>query len=104
MISLADLAVGPLVRLALEAAAAGGHHLCLTGSRGAAIPALAAGLAGLLPPLDASEVMEVTAVHSVAGLLSPGHAADHPAAAARPAPHRHPGGDGRRRHRDDPAR
>ena len=74
VISLADLAVGPLVRLALEAAAAGGHHLCLTGSRGAAIPALAAGLAGLLPPLDASEVMEVTTVHSVAGLLSPGHA------------------------------
>ena len=74
VISLADLAVGPLVRLALETAAAGGHHLCLTGSRGAAIPALAAGLAGLLPPLDASEVMEVTAVHSVAGLLSPRHA------------------------------
>ena len=72
------------MRLALEAAAAGGHHLCLTGSRGAAIPALAAGLAGLLPPLDAREVMEVTAVHSVAGLLSPGHAADHPAAAAPP--------------------
>ena len=74
VVSLADLAVGPLVRLALEAAAAGGHHLCLTGSRGAAIPALAAGLAGLLPPLDASEAMEVTAVHSVAGLLSSRHA------------------------------
>ncbi len=74
VISLADLVVGPLVRLALEAAAAGGHHLCLTGSGGAAIPALAAGLAGLLPPLDASEVLEVTTVHSVAGLLSSRHA------------------------------
>jgi magnesium chelatase family protein len=74
VISLAGLAVGPLVRLVLEAAAAGGHHLCLTGSRGPAIPALAAGLAGLLPPLDASEAMEVTTVHSVAGLLNPAHA------------------------------
>ena len=103
VISLADLAVGPLVRLALEAAAAGGHHLCLTGSRGAAIPALAAGLAGLLPPLDASEVMEVTAVHSVAGLLSPGHASITRPPLRCPAPHRHAGGDGRRRRRDDPA-
>lgn len=74
MISLASLDVGPLVRRALEASAAGGHHLCLTGPRAAAIPALAAGLAGLLPPLDPGEVRQVSAVHSVAGLLESGHA------------------------------
>jgi magnesium chelatase family protein len=74
MISLASLGVAPLVRRALEASAAGGHHLYLTGPRGAALPALAAGLAGLLPPLDPGEVMQVSAVHSVAGLLESGHA------------------------------
>ena len=60
----------PLTRLALEAAAAGGHHLCVTGPPGAAIPALAAGLTALLPPLDPAEAIEVSAVHSVAGLLA----------------------------------
>ena len=67
---LAGLGVPPLTRLALEAAAAGGHHLCVTGPPGAAIPALAAGLTALLPPLDPGEAVEVTAVHSVAGLLA----------------------------------
>ena len=70
---LAGLAVPPLVRCVLEASAAGGHHLCLTGLPGAAIPALAAGAAALLPPLSRDEAIEVAAVHSVAGLLEPGH-------------------------------
>jgi magnesium chelatase family protein len=74
VISLAELAVPTPVRLALETSAAGGHHLCLTGGRGTAIPALASGLAKLLPPLSPDEAMEVTAVHSVAGLLASGHA------------------------------
>ena len=67
---LAGLGVPPLTRLALEVAAAGCHHLCVIGPPGAAIPALAAGLTGLLPPLDPGEVIEVTAIHSVAGLLA----------------------------------
>ena len=70
MPGLAGLGVPPLTRLALEVAAAGGHHLCVTGPPGAAIPALAAGLTALLPPLDPGEAMEVTAIHSVAGLLA----------------------------------
>ena len=70
---LAGLAVPPLARCVLEASAAGGHHLCLTGLPGAAIPALAAGAAALLPPLSLDEAVEVAAVHSVAGLLEPGH-------------------------------
>ncbi|MGO9219761.1 MAG: YifB family Mg chelatase-like AAA ATPase, partial [Streptosporangiaceae bacterium] len=68
--ALAGLGVPPLTRLALEVAAAGGHHLCVTGPPGAAIPALAAGLTALLPPLDPGEAVEVTAIHSVAGLLA----------------------------------
>jgi predicted ATPase with chaperone activity len=44
--------VSPLVRLALETSAAGGHNLCLTGPRDMTVIVLAAGLAKLLPPLD----------------------------------------------------
>jgi magnesium chelatase family protein len=61
-------------RLALETSAAGGHHLCLTGRRDARILDLAAGLAALLPPLTPAEVLEVSVIHSAAGLLGPGHA------------------------------
>jgi magnesium chelatase family protein len=73
-IGLDRVPVSAGVRLGLEASAAGGHHLCLAGGRGARIPVLAAGLAGLLPALSAEEVMEVTAIHSAAGLLGSGHA------------------------------
>ena len=36
------------------------------------IPALAAGVAALMPPLEPEQMMEVTAIHSAAGLLGPG--------------------------------
>jgi magnesium chelatase family protein len=74
MISLASLTIAPAARLALEASAAGGHHLCLTGPRDGGLPALAAGLATLLPPLNPSDATQVTALYSVAGLLGSGHA------------------------------
>ncbi len=70
----ASLAVPPHVRQAIEATAAGGHHLCLTGPHGSRMPALAAGIAALMPPLGPEQMMEVTAIHSAAGLLGPGHA------------------------------
>ena len=73
-VSLASLAIPPYLRQALEVSAAGGHHLSLTGRRNSGIPALAAGLAALLPALTPREAMEVTAIHSTAGLLAPGHA------------------------------
>ncbi|QMV21573.1 YifB family Mg chelatase-like AAA ATPase [Streptomyces sp. SCUT-3] len=59
-------------RRALEVAAAGGHHLFLSGPPGAGKTMLAERLPGLLPPLSDREALEVTAVHSVAGLLPPG--------------------------------
>jgi magnesium chelatase family protein len=74
LISLASLTIAPVVRLALETSAAGGHHLCLTGPHDAPIPALAAGLATLLPPLSSDDALQVTAAYSVAGLLGSGHA------------------------------
>jgi magnesium chelatase family protein len=58
-------------RLAVEVAAAGGHHLLLHGSPGAGKSLLAERLPGVLPPLTAEQVLEVTAVHSVAGSLDP---------------------------------
>ncbi|MFC9898287.1 YifB family Mg chelatase-like AAA ATPase [Nocardia sp. NPDC127579] len=57
-------------RWALEVAAAGGHHLLLTGPPGIGKTMLAQRLPGLLPPLSESEALEVTAIHSMAGLLS----------------------------------
>jgi magnesium chelatase family protein len=56
-------------RRAVEVAAAGGHHLFLGGPPGAGKTMLAERLPGILPPLDDSAALEVTAVHSVAGLL-----------------------------------
>lgn len=69
---LADVAGQRAARLALEVAAAGGHHLLLSGPPGAGKTMLAERLPGVLPPLTRSESLEVTAVHSVAGILPPG--------------------------------
>ncbi|MCK8681794.1 YifB family Mg chelatase-like AAA ATPase [Streptomyces lichenis] len=69
---LADVAGQHTARRALETAAAGGHHLLLTGPPGAGKTMLAERLPAVLPPLTRAEALEVTAVHSVAGILPPG--------------------------------
>jgi magnesium chelatase family protein len=67
---MADVVGQPQARFALEVAAAGAHHLMLTGPPGIGKTMLAQRLPGLLPPLLEEESLEVTAIHSVAGLLS----------------------------------
>ena len=56
-------------RTAMEVAAAGGHHVFLLGPPGAGKTMLAERLPGLMPDLPIAAALEVTAVHSVAGVL-----------------------------------
>jgi magnesium chelatase family protein len=64
-----DVAGQPAGRLACEVAAAGGHNLLMTGLPGCGKTLLAERVPGILPPLTLEESLEVTAIHSVAGLL-----------------------------------
>lgn len=57
---------------ALEIAAAGRHHLLMVGSPGSGKSMLAARLPGILPPLSATEALETSMIHSLAGLLTEG--------------------------------
>ncbi|MDP2343767.1 MAG: ATP-binding protein [Deltaproteobacteria bacterium] len=65
---LADLRGQGPARRALEIAAAGGHHLLLSGSPGAGKTMLARRLPGILPALGPAEALELTRILSVAGL------------------------------------
>lgn len=51
----------------LEIAAAGGHNIAMYGPPGTGKTMLARVFSGLLPDLDAEEVLEITGIHSVAG-------------------------------------
>lgn len=68
-LDLADVLGQPEARKSAEVAAAGGHHLFLDGPPGAGKTMLAERLPGLLPDLDHDESLEVSAVHSIAGVL-----------------------------------
>ncbi|GAA4661455.1 YifB family Mg chelatase-like AAA ATPase [Gordonia humi] len=70
---MADVVGQPAARHALEVAAAGSHHILMTGPPGIGKTMLASRLPGILPPLDADESLEVTAIHSVAGTLPAHH-------------------------------
>lgn len=69
-LDLCDVVGQPAARWSVEVAAAGGHHLLLEGPPGAGKTMLAERLPGLLPDLTPAESLDVSAVHSVAGMLS----------------------------------
>ena len=64
---LADVRGQAQARHALEVAAAGGHHMLVTGAPGVGKSMLAARLPGILPKLDMHEAVEVAAIASAAG-------------------------------------
>ena len=68
---LADVRGQPTARLALEVAAAGGHHVLLVGPPGSGKTMLAQRLGGLLPELSRATSLEATMVHSAAGVRLP---------------------------------
>jgi len=69
---LADVRGHVVGRLAVEVAAAGGHHLLLIGPPGAGKTMLAQRMPSLLPPLDRATALSATMIHSAAGLPLPG--------------------------------
>ncbi|GGC45065.1 YifB family Mg chelatase-like AAA ATPase [Chelatococcus reniformis] len=60
----------------LEIAAAGGHNLLMNGPPGAGKSMLAQRLPSILPPLTPRELLDISMVHSVAGLLEEGALTD----------------------------
>jgi magnesium chelatase family protein len=66
---LRDVIGQGLARRALEIALTGGHNLALVGPPGVGKTLLLSAVPGLLPPLDDHEAVEVSRIHSVAGLV-----------------------------------
>lgn len=77
-LDLADVKGQESAKRALEIAAAGRHNIVFYGPPGTGKTMLARALAGILPPLTGDEMLEVTAIHSTAGLLGDGEAVHWP--------------------------
>ena len=77
-VDLSEIRGQAQARRALEVAAAGGHNVLLVGSPGAGKTMLARRLPTILPTMSREEALEVTQLHSVAGLLAGGLVRERP--------------------------
>lgn len=71
-VDLSDVLGMAEAKYALEVAAAGGHHVMLSGPKGAGKTTLAERFPGLLPDLTLEEALELSAIYSLAGCLPQG--------------------------------
>ena len=69
---LRDIKGQETAKRALEIAASGAHNLLMIGPPGAGKSMLAQRLPGIMPPLDAAETLEISMIHSVAGVIADG--------------------------------
>jgi magnesium chelatase family protein len=71
-LDLRDVRGQEMAKRALEIAAAGGHHILMSGSPGAGKSMLARRLPGLLPLLEPAEMLEISMIQSMAGQICNG--------------------------------
>lgn len=67
VLDLADVAGQAQAKAAVEVAAAGGHHLLLTGPPGSGKTMLAERMVGILPPLEPDQALDVLSIRSLIG-------------------------------------